>query len=679
MFTGEIPHEIGNLPNVEILGIDENHLVGDVPNTIFNMSTLKALSLLNNTLSGSLPSSSKNLIGLPNIERLNLGLNNLSGRIPGFIFNASKLFLLELTGNSFSGFIPDTLVNLRNLEHLGLGYNYLTSSTPELSFLSSLANSSSLKYIVLAENPLNGVLPSSIGSLPITLEEIYLQNCKIRGNIPKEIGNLVNLITLHLGNNQLSGSIPITVGRLNTLQGLGLENNKLEGPIPDDLCQLVRLSELHVDHNKLSGPIPACFGNLNSLRNLSLGSNELSSFIPSTFWNLNNILSFDFSSNSLNGSLPLDIGNMKVVVEINLSRNYLTGDIPTTIGGLTNLQLLSLENNRLHGPIPESFGALTSLESLDLSVNNLSGVIPISLEKLVYLKDLNLSFNRLEGEIPSGGSFANFSAQSFMGNDLLCGSPHLQVPLCKSSPHQKSSKNVILLGVVLPLSVFIIAILLALGIGLITRYRKGNTELSNIEVNMSPQAMWRRFSYRELLLATDHFSEKSLIGIGSFGTVYKGRFLDGMEVAIKVFHLQFDGALKSFDAECEVLKSVRHRNLVKIISSCSNGNFKALVLEYMANGSLEKCLYSSNRSLDIFQRLSIMIDVALALEYLHFGYSNPVVHCDIKPSNILLDDDMVAHLSDFGIAKLLNGEESMRTQTLGTIGYMAPGLWVVLN
>ncbi|KDO58179.1 hypothetical protein CISIN_1g0461992mg, partial [Citrus sinensis] len=439
------------------------------------------------------------------------------------------------------------------------------------------------------------------------------------------------------------------------------------------------LSELHVDHNKLSGPIPACFGNLNSLRNLSLGSNELSSFIPSTFWNLNNILSFDFSSNSLNGSLPLDIGNMKVVVEINLSRNYLTGDIPTTIGGLTNLQLLSLENNRLHGPIPESFGALTSLESLDLSVNNLSGVIPISLEKLVYLKDLNLSFNRLEGEIPSGGSFANFSAQSFMGNDLLCGSPHLQVPLCKSSPHQKSSKNVILLGVVLPLSVFIIAILLALGIGLITRYRKGNTELSNIEVNMSPQAMWRRFSYRELLLATDHFSEKSLIGIGSFGTVYKGRFLDGMEVAIKVFHLQFDGALKSFDAECEVLKSVRHRNLVKIISSCSNGNFKALVLEYMANGSLEKCLYSSNRSLDIFQRLSIMIDVALALEYLHFGYSNPVVHCDIKPSNILLDDDMVAHLSDFGIAKLLNGEESMRTQTLGTIGYMAPGLWVVLN
>ncbi|KDO39104.1 hypothetical protein CISIN_1g041491mg, partial [Citrus sinensis] len=388
--------------------------------------------------------------------------------------------------------------------------------------------------------------------------------------------------------------------------------------------------------------------------NLSLGSNELSSVIPSTFWNLNSILSFDFSSNSLNGSLPLDIENMKVVVEINLSRNYLTGDIPPTIGGLTNLQLLSLENNRLQGPIPESFGELTSLESLDLSVNNLSGVIPISLEKLVYLKDLNLSFNRLKGDIPTR-------------------SPHLQVPLCKSSSHRKSSKNVILLGVVLPLSVFIIAVLLALGIGLITRYRKGNTELSNIEVNMSPQAMWRRFSYQELLLATDHFSEKSLIGIGSFGTVYKGRFLDGMEVAIKVFHLQFDGALKSFDAECEVLKSVRHRNLVKIISSCSNGNFEALVLEYMANGSLEKCLYSSNGILDIFQRLSIMIDVALALEYLHFGYSNPVVHCDIKPSNVLLDDDMVAHLSDFGIAKLLNGKESMRTQTLATIEYGREG------
>ncbi|KAK9229859.1 hypothetical protein WN944_022825 [Citrus x changshan-huyou] len=147
-----------------------------------------------------------------------------------------------------------------------------------------------------------------------------------------------------------------------------------------------------------------------------------------------------------------------------------------------------------------------------------------------------------------------------------------------------------------------------------------------------------------------------------------------MEVAVKVFDPQYEGAFKSFAIECDVMKRIRHRNLIKIISSYSNDDFKALVLEYMPHGSLEKCLYLSNYILDIFQRLDIMIDVASALEYLHFGYSAPIIHCDLKPSNVLLDDNMVAHLSDFGMAKpLLEEDQSLtQTQTLATIGYMAP-------
>ncbi|KAH9698780.1 protein kinase domain-containing protein [Citrus sinensis] len=672
---GEIPQEIGNLRNLEILGIDQSNLVGFVPDTILNISTLKILSLFNNTFSGNLPSS-KNLIGLPNLELLNLGLNNFSGSIPSFCFNASKLYALELGYNSFSGLIPEALGNLRNLKRLGLRRNYLTSSTSELmSFFSALVNCKSLKVIVLSENPLDGVLPSSIGNHSVSVEEIYMYKCNIHGRIPKEIGSLINLTTLGLGDNNLSGSLPMTLGRLKKLQGLYLQNNKFEGPIPQEFCHFSRLYEVDMNGNKLSGSIPSCLGDLNSLRILSLSSNELTSIIPSTFWNLEDILSFDFSSNSLNGSLPLEIGNLKAVVNIDLSWNRLSGNIPSTIVGLKNLQRLSLKHNKLQGPIPESFGELVSLEFLDLSNNNLSGVIPTSLEKLLYLKILNLSFNKLVGEIPRGGDFANFSAESFIGNDLLCGSPHLQVPLCRSSPHKKSRKKVILLGVVLPLStVFIVAVILALTFGLITRCRKRRSiEVSHIKADMSPQVMWRRYSHDELLRATDQFSEKNLIGIGSYGLVYKGRFPDGIEVAIKVFHLQREGALNSFDAESEILKTIRHSNLVKTISSCTNHNFKALVLEYMPNGSLEDCLYASNFNLDIFQRLGIMIDVASALEYLHFGHSNPIVHCDIKPSNVLLDDSMVAHLSDFGIAKLLSEEDSMKqTQTLATIGYMAP-------
>ncbi|XP_031254709.1 receptor kinase-like protein Xa21 [Pistacia vera] len=190
---------------------------------------------------------------------------------------------------------------------------------------------------------------------------------------------------------------------------------------------------------------------------------------------------------------------------------------------------------------------------------------------------------------------------------------------------------------------------------------------------MSPQETWRRISYYELVRATDGFDEHNLLGKGSFGSVYKGRLGDGMELAVKVFHLQFEEAFTSFEVECEVMSRIRHRNLVKIITCCSSHDFKALVLEYMPNGSLEKCLYSNDNVLDISQRLTIMIDIALALEYLHFGYSTPIIHCDLKPSNVLLDENMVAHLSDFGITKLLGEEESMtQTQTLATIGYMAP-------
>ncbi|XP_052289881.1 probable LRR receptor-like serine/threonine-protein kinase At3g47570 [Citrus sinensis] len=220
--------------------------------------------------------------------------------------------------------------------------------------------------------------------------------------------------------------------------------------------------------------------------------------------------------------------------------------------------------------------------------------------------------------------------------------------------------------------VLAIAITLALKSKLI-ECRKGSTVLSNDSI-LSSQATLRRFSYLELLRATNNFSENNIIGIGGFGSVYGGRLEDGIKIAIKVFHQQCASALKSFEAECEVLKNIRHRNLIKVISSCSNDDFKALVLEYMSNGSLGDWLHSSNYVFNIFQRLNIMIDVASSLEYLHFDHSTAIIHCDLKPSNVLLDENMVAHLSDFGIAKLLRGEDEsmMRAKTLATIGYMAP-------
>ncbi|XP_019223983.1 PREDICTED: probable LRR receptor-like serine/threonine-protein kinase At3g47570 [Nicotiana attenuata] len=376
------------------------------------------------------------------------------------------------------------------------------------------------------------------------------------------------------------------------------------------------------------GSIPTCLGNLTSLREVYLDSNNFTSSIPSSLWNLKDILKLNLLSNFFNGSLPLEFGNLKAAILLDLSWNQLSGNIPNTLGSLLKVTQLSLAHNRIEGSIPETFGKLVNLEALDLSYNNMSGVIPKSLEELKQLDSFNVSFNRLHGEIPSGGPFVHLPFQSFMSNKGLCGNPQKHVLPCRSNSKKRR----------------LIWILVAC--------------LQHKD---------------ELQRATQGFDGNNLIGSGSFGSVYKGTMADGMIVAIKVFNVQMEGTFQTFDIECEILRNLRHRNLTKIISSCCNLDFKALILEYMPNESLDKLLYSRDYCLNIMQRLNIMVDVASALEYLHHGYSVPVVHCDLKPSNVLLDNDMVGHLTDFGIAKLLTKEESIaHTTTFATIGYIAP-------
>ncbi|XP_044476869.1 probable LRR receptor-like serine/threonine-protein kinase At3g47570 [Mangifera indica] len=666
---GEIPEEIGNLQNLQYLSLDSNSLSGVIPTSIFNISTIIRITLAANYLSGYLPSTIGH--GVPNLIDLFLGSNELTGTIPTSITNASKLVKLDLAFNSFFGPVPSTFGNLKFLEGLHLGSNNFTTESPtaEWSFLSSLTNCRKLKTLKFYNNPLYGVIPHSIGNLSATLEIFSARNCKIKGSIPTEVGNLHSLISLDLSQNDLNGFIPTTMGNLLNLQGLWLNKNNFLGFIPHELCKLHKIDKLLLNDNMLSGPIPTCMANLTSLRDLQLGSNKFDSSIPPSLWTIQYILQVNLSSNSLRGFLSPGIQSLKVLRELDLSKNLLSGNIPTTLGGLQSLESLSLADNGFEGVIPNTFRALISLVSLDLSNNSLSGEIPKSLEALTYLKNFNVSVNNLQGEIPNKGPFKTFSAQSFLLNHALCGLPRQEVPLCKVDAIKRSKTLIMkyILPSVLPILVTVIVSVVFI------RCHYGRKHSSVDRVDSLSLATWRRTSYLEIQQATDNFNQCNLLGVGSFGSVFKGTLFDGTIVAIKVFNLQEDSVLRSFDSECEVLRNIRHRNLIKVLSNCCNIDFKALILEFMPNGSLEKWLYSHNYFLDMLQRLNIMIDVASALEYLHYDYSTPVIHCDLKPQNILLDEDMVAHVSDFSIARLLDeGDSKTQTLTLATMGYMAP-------
>ncbi|OAY38521.2 putative receptor-like protein kinase At3g47110 [Manihot esculenta] len=682
---GNIPNELGRITSLTMLGIGVNNLVGPIPSTLYNISSITALSVADNQLHGRLPE--KIGLTLPNLQIFQIGDNKFHGSIPASLTNASQLQILDIGSNRLTGQIPKNLGDLTGLQRLNMEKNFLgNNSSQDLAFITSLSNCSNLRKLYLTDNNFGGVFPATIVNMS-TLVDLGLGTNQISGRIPADIGNLVNLYRLGLEQNLFSGSIPNSLGKLQKLQALLLHTNMLSGQIPQSLGNITQLSDLWLGINKLEGNMTS-ITNCQNLHILDVGDNNLTGSIPPQIFALSFLsLALNLSYNSLTGPLSREIGHLKNIGALDITENKLSGEIPGSIGECLSLTDLYMTGNFLQGPIPSSLASLRGLRSLDLSRNNLSGKIPKEIEKLPFLQFLNLSLNNLEGEVPTKGVFSSRSAVSLDGNKNLCGGiPELQLPACPIK--QKKYKK--------PLVAIILAATMSsvLFLSAITSLRLFYRRRSKKNPSSNPFMLDKLFqiSYKELLKATQGFSSDNLIGEGSSGSVYSGSLdLDGERiVAVKVLNLQQHGASKSFIAECRALRNVRHRNLVKILTCCSSidfkGNdFKALVLDFMENGSLETWLYpeedgtSQSRNLNLLQRLRVAVDMSSALHYLHDLCETPIIHCDLKPSNILLDNDMNAHVGDFGLARLLskNTSNSSQGQTSsigikGTIGYMPP-------
>ncbi|KAG6714013.1 hypothetical protein I3842_05G181800 [Carya illinoinensis] len=391
------------------------------------------------------------------------------------------------------------------------------------------------------------------------------------------------------------------------------------------------------------------------------------------------------------------------VSALGLPSQNLSGTLSPKIGDLPNLQYLLLQNNAISGPIPTTIGKLEKLQKLDLSNNTFRGEIPSSLGGLKNLNYLRLNNNSLTGPCPESlsniegltlvGKLPKISARTFkiIGNPLICPKANnscsavFPEPLSfspdalkgQSDSERKSHHVAIAFGASFGSVFFII---LVVGLVVWWRYRHNQQIFFDVNDQYDPEVCLghlRRYTFKELRTATDHFNSKNILGRGGFGIVYKGCLNDGTLVAVKRLK-DFNAAAGEiqFQTEVEMISLAVHRNLLRLCGFCSTENERLLVYPYMPNGSVASRLRDHVRgrpALDWTMRKRIALGTARGLVYLHEQCDPKIIHRDVKAANILLDEDFEAVVGDFGLAKLLDHREShVTTAVRGTVGHIAP-------
>ncbi|KAL0409662.1 UNVERIFIED_CONTAM: putative LRR receptor-like serine/threonine-protein kinase [Sesamum radiatum] len=546
--------------------------------------------------------------------------------------------------------------------------------------------------IVLWNTGLGGVLSPALSGLK-SLRIITLFGNNFTGNVPVEYGEIETLWKINLSSNALSGSIPEFLGDLPNIRFLDLSRNGYTGEIPSALFK-----NCYKTRNALYGEIPPSITKCNGLKYLDLGFNRLSGSIPVGISDLKNLLVIRLANNSIEGTIPTEFGSIewlevldlhnlrlggeipseitkcKFLLEMDFSGNSLEGGVPQNLDNMTYLEILDLHHNQLNGSIPLTIGNLFNIHSLDFSENLLSGPIPSSLGNLKILTHFNVSYNNLSGVIPSIQSIQQFGFSAFFHNPGLCGAP-LENSCSGVTATPVARKPKLSASAIVAI---VAAALIVTGVCIITNQMSSSGNWSS-SAKVYPQST-REAGTKALL------DKECLIGGGSIGTVYRTTFEGGIAIAVK--KLETLGRIRNqdeFEHEIGRLGNLQHPNLVAVQGYYWSSSMQLILLEFVSKGNLYDNLHglgypgtstgSGNPELNWSRRFHIAVGTARALAYLHHDCKPPVLHLNIKSTNILLDENYTAKLSDYGLGKLLPLLENYGfTKIHNAVGYIAPEL-----
>lgn len=721
---GKLTGDIGQLTELRSLDLSFNRgLTGPLSPHIGDLSKLNILILAGCGFSGNIPDALGNLSEL---SFLALNSNNFTGKIPPSLGKLSKLYWLDLADNQLTGPIPVSTSTTPGLDlllkakHFHFNKNQLSGSIPTKLFSSEMI----LIHILFDGNNLSGTIPSTL-VLVQTVEVLRLDRNFLRGEVPSNLNNLTNINELNLAHNKFTGPLPDLTG-MDTLNYVDLSNNSFDpSEAPTWFTTLPSLTTLVVEFGSLQGPLPSKLFDIPQIQQVKLRNNALNNTLDMGDNICPQLQLVDLQDNEIS-SVTLSsqykntlilIGN-PVCTSALSNTNYCQLQQQNKQPYSTSLsncggkscppdQKLSPQSCECAYPYQgtlyfraPSFRELSNVNtfhSLEMSLWVKLGLTPgsVSLQNPFFNSDDYLQvqlalfppigqyFNRTDVQrIGFELSNQTYKPPKEFGPYFFIAFPY---PFPGSHKGASLSKGVII-GIAIGCT-FLVVSLIGLAIYAILQKKRAERAIglsrpfaswapSGKDSGGAPQLKGARwFSYDDLKKCTNNFSESNEIGFGGYGKVYKGILPDGKIVAIKRAQQgSMQGGLE-FKTEIELLSRVHHKNLVGLVGFCFEQGEQMLVYEFMPNGTLRESLTGrSDIHLDWKRRLRIALGSARGLAYLHELANPPIIHRDVKSTNILLDENLTAKVADFGLSKLVSDSEKghVSTQVKGTLGYLDP-------